>query len=78
MKAYKCADGKVRMFRPDQNVDRLLMSSARSVMPVSELHIVYIKLYILYILKYIFYILCIAYVANNNNIAQSKMRKKTS
>ena len=42
MKAYKGIDGKLRLFRPDLNLQRLWKSSARSSLPVSR--IIYIKL----------------------------------
>jgi branched-chain amino acid aminotransferase len=35
MKAYKDAEGHVRLFRPEMNMDRLNRSSARLGMPVS-------------------------------------------
>jgi branched-chain amino acid aminotransferase len=34
MKAYYGVDGKVRLFRPDLNMNRLSKSSARSTLPV--------------------------------------------
>lgn len=37
MKAYKDAEGHVRLFRPDMNMDRLNRSSSRLGMPVSYL-----------------------------------------
>lgn len=37
MKAYKDAEGHVRLFRPDMNMARLNKSSARLGMPVSIL-----------------------------------------
>ncbi len=37
MKAYKDSEGKVRLFRPDMNMDRLNRSSARLGMPVSNI-----------------------------------------
>lgn len=35
MKAYRAEDGKVRLFRPDQNMERMLGSAKRSSLPVS-------------------------------------------
>jgi hypothetical protein len=35
MKAYIDADGKIRMFRPDKNMERLRKSAARIQLPVS-------------------------------------------
>jgi branched-subunit amino acid aminotransferase/4-amino-4-deoxychorismate lyase len=35
MKAYKDAEGHIRLFRPDMNMDRLNRSSSRLGMPVS-------------------------------------------
>lgn len=35
MKAYYGVDGKIRLFRPDLNMNRLTKSSARSTLPVS-------------------------------------------
>jgi branched-subunit amino acid aminotransferase/4-amino-4-deoxychorismate lyase len=40
MKAYKDAEGHVRLFRPDMNMARLNRSSARLGMPVSYTHTV--------------------------------------
>lgn len=34
MKAYRGADGKIRLFRPDLNIKRMLGSAQRSVLPV--------------------------------------------
>jgi branched-chain amino acid aminotransferase len=36
MKAYKGVDGKVRLFRPDLNINRLSRSTARSALPVIQ------------------------------------------
>lgn len=36
MKAYKDADGNVRLFRPDKNMERLNKSSARLAMPAFD------------------------------------------
>lgn len=36
MKAYKGVDGKIRLFRPDLNMNRLWNSSKRSALPVSK------------------------------------------
>jgi len=37
MKAYKDAQGKIRLFRPDKNVDRMNASAQRLVFPVRKL-----------------------------------------
>ena len=34
MKAYRGDDGKIRLFRPDLNMKRMLTSAERSVLPV--------------------------------------------
>jgi branched-chain amino acid aminotransferase len=34
MKAYRGKDGKIRLFRPDLNMKRMLTSAERSVLPV--------------------------------------------
>lgn len=34
MKAYRGVDGKIRLFRPDLNMKRMLTSAERSVLPV--------------------------------------------
>lgn len=34
MKAYKGEDGKVRLFRPDKNMERMIRSAARLAFPV--------------------------------------------
>lgn len=34
MKAYRGSDGKIRLFRPDLNMKRMLTSAERSVLPV--------------------------------------------
>lgn len=36
MKAYKCPDGSIRLFRPDKNMDRLNRSSARIALPTFD------------------------------------------
>ena len=35
MKGYKCVDGKVRLFRPDQNMERMRKTAHRCTLPVS-------------------------------------------
>lgn len=35
MKAYRCEDGTVRLFRPDMNMARMNRSAARIALPVS-------------------------------------------
>lgn len=34
MKAYRGDDGKIRLFRPDLNMKRMINSAERSVLPV--------------------------------------------
>ncbi len=36
MKAYRGDDGKIRLFRPDLNMKRMLTSAERSVLPVGS------------------------------------------
>lgn len=35
MKAYRGVDNKIRLFRPEQNMDRMRRTAARSSLPVS-------------------------------------------
>ena len=40
LKAYRCVDGKIRMFRPMENMKRMISSCERSRLPVSYLRTV--------------------------------------
>ena len=41
MKAYRGVDNKIRIFRPELNMARMLKSAKRAALPVSELHVTY-------------------------------------
>ena len=37
MKAYRGVDGKIRLFRPEKNMERMRRSAFRSALPVSPI-----------------------------------------
>ena len=39
LKAYRGSDGKVRIFRPDLNMDRMYQTAERATLPVSDHHL---------------------------------------
>jgi branched-chain amino acid aminotransferase len=48
MKAYRGDNGKIRLFRPDLNMKRMLSTAERSVLPVGAN---FFKIFISYILN---------------------------
>ena len=76
MKAYKGDEGEIRLFRPFENMSRLLKSSLRLSLPVSLLyfHLISITLLLLPTFKKLFLFLPLFYQYNQYQAMRARVR----